>query len=89
MATIFIKVRRPTLLERIAYGVLALVLIVLGFFFLAAALVAGAALAAVVLARLWWVRRRLRKAEEAQYVSAEYTVVEREERPGPRLPPSP
>lgn len=87
MPTVHIRVRKSTLLERIVYGLLALVVVVLGFFFLAAALIAGVLLASVVLARLWWIRRRLRKAREEQYVRAEYTVVEREEGPGPRLPP--
>jgi hypothetical protein len=62
-------------------------LVVLGFFFLAAALVAGALLGAVILIRLWWLQRKIRKAEEARYLTTEYTVVDRERPPDPRLPP--
>jgi uncharacterized membrane protein YGL010W len=63
---------------RIVLAAAALALVVLGFFFLAAALVAGALLAGVLLIRLWWLQRRIRKAEEAQYLTTEYTVVDRE-----------
>jgi len=70
---------------RIVLAVAALALVVLGFFFLAAALIAGAVLAGVILIRLWWLQRRVKKAEEARYLTTEYTVVDRE-RP-PRLPP--
>jgi len=73
--------------ERIVLAAAALALVVLGFFFLAAALVAGAVLAGVILIRLWWLQRRIRKAEEAQYLTTEYTVVDRERPPGTRLPP--
>lgn len=72
-------------MERIIIGVLALALLVLGFFFLAAAVVAGAVLAGVILIRLWWLQRRIRKAEEARYLTTEYKVVDREQ--DPRLPP--
>lgn len=74
--------------ERIAVGAVAVALVVLGFFFLAAALVAGAVLATVFLIRVWWLRRRLRQAEEDQYLTAEYEVVDRERPQDPRLPPS-
>lgn len=77
------------IVERVVIGAVALALIVLAFFFLAAALVAGAILAASVVARLWWLRRKIRKAEEARYVSAEYEVIERERPPKTRLPPGP
>lgn len=79
--------RSRSLAERIVLGILALGLLVLGFFFIAAALVAGTILAAVALLRFWWLRRRLRKAEAERYVSAEYTVVERESPAPSRLPP--
>lgn len=75
------------IVERIVVGALALALIVLAFFFLAAALVAGAMLAAAFLVRVWWLRRRIRRAEEDQYLSTEYEVVERERPKSPRLPP--
>lgn len=75
------------LIGRIAFGIVALVVLVLGFFFLAAALVAGALLAAVVLVRLWWHKRKLVKAAEQEFITTEYTVVERERPPDPRLPP--
>ena len=73
--------------RRIVFGALALALVVLAFFFLAAALVAGAVLAAVFLIRVWWLRRRIRRAEEDQYLSTEYEVIERERPQDPRLPP--
>jgi len=71
--------------QRIVLAAATVALVVLGFFFLAAALIAGAMLAAVMLIRLWWLQRKIRKAEEARYLTTEYTVVDRE-RP-PRLPP--
>jgi membrane protein implicated in regulation of membrane protease activity len=82
--------RRPlpspaAIVERIVVGTLAIALLVLAFFFLAAALVAGAVLAIAFLIRIWWLRRRLQRAEEDQYLTTEYEVVDRE-RP-PRLPP--
>lgn len=77
------------LAERIVLAVVALALFVLGFFFLAAALVAGGILAAAVLLRLWWVQRRMRKTEEAAYLTTEFKVVEREGQRDPRLPPAP
>ena len=72
---------------RIALAAAALALVVLGFFFLAAALIAGAMLAAVILIRSWWLQRKIRKEEEAQYLTTEYTVVDRERSPDSRLPP--
>jgi len=72
---------------RILFAVAALALVVLGFFFLAAALVAGAVLAGIMLIRFWWLQRRIRKADEARYLTTEYTVVERERQKNPRLPP--
>jgi hypothetical protein len=69
--------------ERIVLAAAALALVVLGFFFLAAALVAGAVLAGVILTRLWWLQRRIRKAEEARYLTTEYTVVDRERQKSP------
>lgn len=78
MPTVFFNVRERSLLERIVYTILALALVVLGFFFLAAAIVAGAILAAVVLVRLWWLKRQLKKAADREFVTTEYTVVERE-----------
>jgi hypothetical protein len=75
------------IVERIVIGAVALVLFVLGFFFLAAALVAGAVLVTVFLIRVWWLRRKIRQAEEASYLTTEYEVVDREPQQGPRLPP--
>ena len=72
---------------RIVLAAAALALVVLGFFFLAAALIAGAMLAAVILIRLWWLQRKIRKEEEARYLTTEYTVVDRERSPDSRLPP--
>ncbi len=78
MATVYIRGRERSLLERIAYAILALALVVLGFFFLAAAVVAGAILAGIVLLRLWWLKRQLKKAADSEFVTTEYTVIERE-----------
>lgn len=75
------------LLERILYGIGALSVLVLGFFFLAATLVVGALLASAILLRFWWLKRQLRKAADAEFISADYTVIEREQPPAPRLPP--
>ena len=87
MAADYVNLRQRSLVERILFGLLALALLVLGFFFIVAALVAGAILAAAALLRFWWLQRKLRKAEKDRYVSAEYTVVERESPPLSRLPP--
>lgn len=78
MPAVYYNVRERSLLERIVYAILALALVVLGFFFLAAAVVAGAILAGVVLLRLWWLKRRLKKAADSEFVTTEYTVIERE-----------
>ena len=75
-----------SLLERFLFGIAALAVLVLGFFFLAAALVAGALLAGAILLRYWWISRRLRKAADAGIITTEYTVIEREAPPAPRLP---
>ncbi len=83
MPTFYTNVRERSLLERIAYAILALALVVLGFFFLAAAVVAGAILAGIVLVRLWWLKRQLKKAADSEFVTTEYTVVERETLPEP------
>lgn len=64
--------------ERLVYGALLLAVLVLGFFFLVAALIAGAILAGVLLLRFWWVRRSLRQAAQDEFITTEYTVVERE-----------
>lgn len=83
MPTVYWNVRERSLLERIVYAILALALVVLAFFFLAAAVVAGAILAGVVLLRLWWLKRKLKKAADREFVTTEYTVVEREVLPEP------
>jgi hypothetical protein len=76
MAIVYLPPQRRSLPERIAYGMLAVAILVLGFFFLAAAVAAGAILAGVVLVRYWWVRRRLRKTAEREFITTEYTIVE-------------
>jgi hypothetical protein len=81
MAIVYLPPRTRSLPERIAYGVLAAAILVLGFFFLAAAVVAGVVLAGVVLVRYWWVSRQLRKAADREFITTEYTVVERERKP--------
>ena len=73
-------------LERILYGIVALAAGVLGFFFLAAALVVAALLAGVIVLRFWWLKRQLRKTADAEFITTDYTVIEREHQP-PRLPP--
>lgn len=78
MPTIYLNAQQRSLPERILYAILALALVVLGFFFLAAAVVAGAILAGVVLLRLWWLKRKLKKAAGEEFVTTEYTVIERE-----------
>jgi hypothetical protein len=77
MAIVYLPSQSRSLPERIAYALLAVAILVLGFFFLAAAMVAGAILAGVVLVRFWWIRRRLRKAAEREFITTEYSVVER------------
>ena len=76
---------RPVL-ARVLWFVVAAGILVLAFFFLLAAIVAGVLLAGVLLARLWWVSRRIRRAAEAQVVTTEYRVVERERLAQPGLP---
>jgi O-antigen ligase len=78
MATVHINLRNRSLPERIVYGVLLAVVLVLGFFFLVAALIAGAILAVLALARFWWVKRRLKQAADQEFITTEYSVIERE-----------
>ena len=78
-----------SLLERVLYGIAVLAVLVLGFFFLVAALVAGALLASAILLRYWWLSRRLQKAADAEFITTDYTVIEREAPPAPRLPSRP
>lgn len=78
MPTVHIDLRNRSLLERIIYGTLLAGVLVLGFFFLVAALIAGAILALLVLARLWWVKRRLKQAADEEFITTEYSVIERE-----------
>ena len=86
MAAIHIDLRSRSLPERIIYGTLLLAVLVLGFFFLVAALIAGAILAAVIFVRYWWMKRKLAKAADAEFITTEYTVVEREQPAAQRLP---
>jgi len=87
MAAVHVDLRSRSLPERIIYGTLLAAVLVLGFFFLVAALIAGAILAGVILARFWWLKRKLAKAAEAEFITTEYTVIEREQPAAPRLPP--
>jgi hypothetical protein len=75
---VYLPPQRRSLPERIAYGILAVAILVLGFFFLAAAAIAGAILAGVVLVRFWWVRRKLKRAADRAFITTEYEVVERD-----------
>jgi hypothetical protein len=77
MAIVYLPPQSRSLPERIAYGLLAVAILVLGFFFLAAAVVAGVILAGVVLVRFWWIRRKLRRAADHAFITTEYEVVER------------
>ena len=87
MAAIHVDLRSRSLPERILYGALFAAVLVLGFFFLVAALIAGAILAGVILLRFWWLKRKLAKAAQAEFITTEYTVVEREQPAATRLPP--
>ena len=87
MVVVHIDPRERSLLERIVFAVLLLAVLVLGFFFLVAALIAGAALAGALLLRFWWLKRRLKRAADAEFITTDYTVVEREQPVAPRLPP--
>jgi hypothetical protein len=87
MPAIHVNLSSRSLPERIVYGVLLLAVLVLGFFFLVAALIAGAILAGIVLLRFWWLRRKLEKAADEEFITTDYTVVERERPAAPRLPP--
>ena len=78
MAIVYLPPQRRSLPERIAYGILAVAILVLGFFFIAAAIVAGVVLAGVVLVRYWWVRRKLERAADHAFITTEYEVVERD-----------
>ena len=78
MAIVYLPPRERSLFERIAYGLLAIAVVILGFFFLAAAIVAGAILAGVVLLRFWWLKRKFAKEADRQFIKTEYTVVQRE-----------
>jgi MFS superfamily sulfate permease-like transporter len=83
MAIVYLPPRARSLPERIAYGVLATAVLVLGFFFLAAAVGAGVVLAGIVLVRYWWLRRRLKQAADREFITTEYSVVERDQNGGP------
>lgn len=71
-----IATRQASLLERMVFFTLGLVILVAAFFFIGIALIAGAILAGIVLLRLWWLQRKLRRAQQDSYVEGEYTVVE-------------
>lgn len=86
MPAVYIKLKERTLVGRVLFGMAVVVVIVLGFFFLAAALMAGGLLAVFLLVRLWWLKRKVQRAAEAEIITADYTVVEREQPSSPRLP---
>jgi hypothetical protein len=75
---VYLPQQRRSLPERIAYGILAVAILVLGFFFLAAAAIAGSILATMILVRYWWVRRKLKRAADQAFITTEYEVVERD-----------
>jgi hypothetical protein len=68
--------RPTTWYGKLAFGAIALPLLVLAFFFLTVALVAGAIVALALLGRFWWLSRKLRRAREASAIDGEYTVIE-------------
>ncbi|MDP1536833.1 MAG: hypothetical protein Q8L95_06600 [Burkholderiales bacterium] len=68
--------RQASLLERMVFFALGLVILVAAFFFIGIALIAGAILAGIVLLRLWWLQRKLRRAQQDTFVEGESTVVE-------------
>jgi len=86
MAIVYLPPRERSFFERIAYGLLAIAVIILGFFFLAAAIVAGAILAGAILLRFWWLKRKLAKEADRRFIKTEYTVVEREPAAPPERP---
>ena len=79
---------RGSLLERIVFFVLGLVILVAAFFFIGIALIAGTVLAAIMLARWWWLARRLRREQTQTYMEGEYTVIEHTAIADERQPPA-
>ena len=67
---------QASLLERIVFFVLGLVVLIAAFFFIGVALIAGAIVAGVFLIRWWWLQRKLRRETDQTWVEGEYTVVE-------------
>jgi hypothetical protein len=82
-----LDLRERSVPERIIYGALLLAVLALGFFFVIAALIAGGILAGVILLRFWWLKRKLAKAADAEFITTDYVVIEREQSSAPRLPP--
>ncbi|MDP2397439.1 MAG: hypothetical protein Q8M53_03660 [Burkholderiales bacterium] len=72
----FITRPQASLLERIVFFVLGLIVLIAAFFFIGIALIAGAIVAAVFLIRWWWLQRKLRRETGKTWVEGEYTVVE-------------
>ncbi|MBX3651533.1 MAG: hypothetical protein KF771_09185 [Burkholderiales bacterium] len=72
----FISRPQASLLERIVFFSLSLVVLVAAFFFIGIALIAGAIIAGVFLIRWWWRQRKLRRETGDTWVEGEYTVVE-------------
>src|SRR5262245_20124294 len=77
---------RTTLLGRVLLGIAALAVCVRLVFFRAAALVLGTAVVTGLLVRHWWITRNIRRAEQADTITTEYTVIDRERAEEPRLP---
>ncbi|MBX3663421.1 MAG: hypothetical protein KF804_13300 [Burkholderiales bacterium] len=72
----FINRPQASLLERIVFFVLGLIVLVAAFFFVGIALLAGAILAGIFLVRWWWLQRKLRRETANTLVEGEYTVIE-------------
>jgi len=75
------------MLERAAAFLVAVIVLILSFFFVAAAVALVLILVAALAIRWWWLKRVPGKATEQEFITTEYTVVERETEPGTRLPP--
>jgi hypothetical protein len=72
----FITRPQASLLERIVFFSLGLIVLVAAFFFIGIALIAGAIVAGVFLIRWWWRQRKLARGTGNTWVEGEYTVVE-------------
>ena len=75
------------MLERTAAFLVAVIVLVLSFFFVAAAVAFVLVLAVVLAVHLWWLKRKLKQTAEREFITTEYTVVEREAQQEAQPPP--